>query len=84
MVSVSPTACVVAGGVAANQSLKAALAQVAHAQGLPLVVPPPALCTDNAVMVAWAGLERFHLGLTDGLEIEPKARWPLVELARRT
>lgn len=71
------TACVVAGGVAANQAIKGALTQVAAAHGLPLVVPPPALCTDNAVMIAWAGLERFRLGARDGLSYEPRARWPL-------
>lgn len=76
----NPTACVVAGGVAANQALKAALTEVASRHGLPLVVPPPALCTDNAVMIAWAGIERFRLGLTDPLDIEPKARWPLASL----
>lgn len=71
------TACVVAGGVAANQAIKHALTQVAEAHGLPLVVPPPALCTDNAVMIAWAGLERFRLGARDALDYEPRARWPL-------
>jgi N6-L-threonylcarbamoyladenine synthase len=68
---------VVAGGVAANQNLRGALAEVAIRAGYSLHVPPPALCTDNAAMVAWAGAERWMLGLTDGLDLEARARWPL-------
>lgn len=71
------TACVVAGGVAANQAIRHALTETAGGFGLPLIVPPPALCTDNAVMIAWAGLERFRLGMRDSLAFEPRARWPL-------
>ena len=74
------TALAVAGGVAANQALRGALAEVAHKHGLPLVVAPPALCTDNAAMIAWAGMERLMLGKTDSLATEPRARWPLAEL----
>jgi N6-L-threonylcarbamoyladenine synthase len=43
-------------------------------------VPPPALCTDNGVMIAWAGIERLQLGLTDDLNFAPRPRWPLAEL----
>ncbi len=68
---------VVAGGVAANKALRAALTNVAGQEGYALHVPPPALCTDNAAMVAWAGAERWLLGLTDGLDFEARARWPL-------
>jgi N6-L-threonylcarbamoyladenine synthase len=68
---------VVAGGVAANQTLRAALAASAADAGYALHVPPPALCTDNAAMVAWTGAERFVRGWTDGLDIEARARWPL-------
>ncbi|MFZ4125307.1 MAG: tRNA (adenosine(37)-N6)-threonylcarbamoyltransferase complex transferase subunit TsaD [Rickettsiales bacterium] len=71
---------VVAGGVAANQYLRGRIAQTLAPHGVTLHVPPMALCTDNAVMVAWAGVERFALGLFDGLDTEPKARWPLVSL----
>jgi N6-L-threonylcarbamoyladenine synthase len=71
------SALVVAGGVAANAYLRACLARLADELDLRLVVPPPALCTDNGVMVAWAGLERLALGLTDDLAVPARARWPL-------
>ncbi|MBI3513608.1 MAG: tRNA (adenosine(37)-N6)-threonylcarbamoyltransferase complex transferase subunit TsaD [Proteobacteria bacterium] len=71
------TTLVVAGGVAANQTLRARLAAVAASDGMTLVAPPPALCTDNAAMIAWAGIERLRLGLTDGLDFAPRPRWPL-------
>ncbi len=68
---------VVAGGVAANGEIRAALDGVARAEGLELALPPPALCTDNGAMVAWAGLERMRLGQWDGLDFAPRPRWPL-------
>jgi N6-L-threonylcarbamoyladenine synthase len=74
------TAMAVAGGVAANQAIGARLRSMAEREGLPLVVAPPALCTDNAVMIAWAGAERYAMGRFDGLDTEPRARWPLAEL----
>jgi N6-L-threonylcarbamoyladenine synthase len=74
------TAVVVAGGVAANGAVRAALAGVAAKAGLPMVAPPIRLCTDNAVMVAWAGIERLRAGLNDGLDHAPRPRWPLQEL----
>ncbi len=73
---------VVAGGVAANAAVRAALQAVAAARGLDLVAPPIRLCTDNAVMVAWAGIERLRLGLTDPLDIAPRPRWPLQDLSQ--
>ena len=72
---------VVAGGVAANQAVRAALVHAAAAQGFQLLAPPIRLCTDNAVMVAWAGLERLRLGLVDGIDFAPRPRWPLEVLA---
>ena len=71
------TTLVVAGGVAANTALRAALAETAARQGFALIVPPVKLCTDNGAMVAWAGLERLRLGLTDGLDFAARPRWPL-------
>jgi N6-L-threonylcarbamoyladenine synthase len=71
-------AFVVAGGVAANQALKAALSAAAVDQGFRLEVAPPALCTDNAAMVAWAGIEMIGAGRAgDPLDLSPRARWPL-------
>jgi len=75
------TGIVVAGGVAANQAVRAALAGVAGMAGVPMLAPPLRLCTDNAVMVAWAGIERLRAGLTDPLGHNPRPRWPLAELA---
>src|ERR1043166_1007404 len=72
-----PTALVVAGGVAVNQSIRRALNRVATGEGTVLVAPPPELCTDNGAMIAWAGCERLALGLTDTLDVAPRARWAL-------
>jgi len=74
------TALVVAGGVAANAGVRAALAGVAEAAGIPMVAPPIRLCTDNAVMVAWAGIERLRLGWQDPVGHAPRPRWPLSEM----
>src|SRR5437879_4834663 len=75
-----PTALVAAGGVAANQAIRQVLQQVASEGGTALVVPPPALCSDNGAMIAWAGAERLALGLTDMLEARPHARWLLSDV----
>ncbi len=72
---------VVAGGVAANRSLRGRLENVAELAGSRLAAPPPALCTDNAAMIAWAGVERLGLGLIDGLDFAARPRWPLESLS---
>ncbi len=75
------TSWVLAGGVAANHYLRGVVEAAIAPYGLPLYAPPPRLCTDNAVMIAWAGVERFRLGQADDLTAEPRARWPLVALS---
>jgi N6-L-threonylcarbamoyladenine synthase len=78
----APSALVAAGGVAANQAIRGALEGVAARARTRLIVPPPALCTDNGAMIAWAGAERLAAGLTDTLEAPPRARWLLDAEAR--
>ena len=80
------TCLVVAGGVAANQTVRSELARVAAEAGLPMVCPPIRLCTDNGIMVAWAGMQRLRLGLAEpplapnddvDLHVEVRPRWPI-------
>ena len=68
---------VAAGGVAANQAIRAALDATAKRHGFSLSLAPPGLCTDNGAMIAWAGVERLALDLTDDFACPPRARWPL-------
>ena len=77
------TALVVAGGVAANAAVRGALETLAGTHGLRFVAPPLWLCTDNAAMIAWAGVERFAAGLTDPLDAPARARWPLDPTAEK-
>lgn len=67
----------VAGGVAANATIRAGLDAVARQAGVAFVAPPLALCTDNGAMIAWAGIERFRLGHRDGMDLAARPRWPL-------
>ena len=78
-----PTALVAAGGVASNEAVRRALVRLAGESGLKLVLPPAALCTDNGAMIAWAGIERLSLGLTDDLTVAARPRWPLDPSAER-
>ena len=71
------TALVVAGGVAANMSIRRALEHLAKVNGLRFIAPPLWLCTDNAAMIGWAGAERHAAGLFDTLDFEARPRWPL-------
>ena len=71
------TALAVAGGVAANGALRARLTAVADAAGVPCVAPPLRLGTDNAAMIAFAGLEAFRAGHRDGMDLSARPRWPL-------
>ena len=73
----APSALVAAGGVAANQAIRTALQDVASRAQSTLIIPPPALCTDNGAMIAWAGAERLALGMIDTMDAPPRARWLL-------
>jgi N6-L-threonylcarbamoyladenine synthase len=75
------SAFVAAGGVAANKALRTILRAVADRHGFHLVVPPPRLCSDNAVMIAWAAAERLARGLADPLDFAARPRWPLDQLS---
>ena len=75
--SAASPALVLAGGVASNGAIREALAGLASREGFQTKIPPPRLCTDNAAMVAWTGVEHGQLGLFDGMGVSPKARWPL-------
>ncbi|MFT6458738.1 tRNA (adenosine(37)-N6)-threonylcarbamoyltransferase complex transferase subunit TsaD [Pseudophaeobacter arcticus] len=67
----------VAGGVAANTAIRASLETVCDELNTSFTAPPLALCTDNAAMIAYAGLERFRAGARDGMDLTARPRWPL-------
>jgi N6-L-threonylcarbamoyladenine synthase len=70
-------ALAVAGGVAANTLIRAVLETVCHTAGVRFLAPPLRLCTDNAAMIAWAGIERYRNGARDGMDLLARPRWPL-------
>ena len=71
----------VAGGVSANMQIRGALEIVSRAAGVQFLAPPLRLCTDNAAMIAWAGIERFRAGHCDDMTLEARPRWPLDQAA---
>ncbi|SPF79099.1 tRNA N6-adenosine threonylcarbamoyltransferase [Aliiroseovarius pelagivivens] len=71
----------VAGGVAANMSIRGALETVCAQHDTAFLAPPLALCTDNAAMIAWAGIERFRAGHQDDMSLQARPRWPLDQRA---
>ncbi len=75
--NVATPTLVVAGGVSANKAIRTRLTQTASQCGMSLYAPPLSLCGDNAAMIAWAGIERLRLGLTDPLDFKARPRWPL-------
>ena len=68
---------VIAGGVASNLSIRKNLTELAKKNKFNPVFPPKNLCSDNAAMIAWAGIERYKINLIDNLQFPSKARWPL-------
>jgi N6-L-threonylcarbamoyladenine synthase len=80
----APNALVIAGGVAANGAIRETLARFCAQAGLRLVAPPQNLCTDNGAMIAWAGIERLRLDLTDNLGVAARPRWPLDPTVERS
>ena len=74
---------VVGGGVAANSAVRQMLDQLAIKHKMRFSAPPVRLCTDNGVMIAWAGLQRLNAGLTDSFDFKARPRWPLEELAKK-
>jgi N6-L-threonylcarbamoyladenine synthase len=76
-----PSALVVAGGVAANQAIRARLQSLCDEAGISFIAPPPALCTDNGAMIAWAGAERLAAGRAPDPDLPARPRWPLDEAA---
>ena len=77
----APRVLVVSGGVAANIELRRSLNEAVAKEGYRLVVPPIALCTDNAAMIAWTGAERLAAGLAAGFEAPARPRWPLDQIS---
>ena len=68
---------VIAGGVASNLSIRENLTKLSKEKKFNYIFPPKNLCTDNAAMIAWAGIERYKINLVNNLEFASRARWPL-------
>ena len=68
---------VIAGGGAANLKIRENLQNLSKEKKFYPIFPPINLCSDNAAMIAWAGIERYKMKLIDNLDFPSKARWPL-------
>lgn len=77
------THLVTAGGVAANEKIRHTLQECATKKDVLFLAPPAKLCTDNAAMIAWAGIEKMRMGLRDSLNFSPRPRWPLEDLSQQ-
>lgn len=80
VIDAAPKTLVVAGGVAKNSAIRAAMEELAHQHNIVFAAPPMNLCTDNGAMIAWAGLENYRIGKFVTEPIAPRPRWPLTEL----
>ena len=80
VMAIRPKTLVVAGGVAKNSAIRAAMEKLAHEHNMIFAAPPMSLCTDNGAMIAWAGIENYNLGNIVRKPIAPRPRWPLTEL----
>lgn len=80
VIAAAPKTLVVAGGVAKNSAIRAAMEHLASSHGLVFAAPPMNLCTDNGAMIAWAGIENYRLGRVVHEPVAPRPRWPLTEL----
>jgi len=80
VMTAKPNALVVAGGVAKNSAIRAALEKMATENNMQYGAPPLSLCTDNGAMIAWAGIENYKLGRVVTEPVAPRPRWPLTEL----
>ena len=76
----NPKTLVVAGGVAKNSAIRAAMEKLANKHNMIFAAPPLNLCTDNGAMIAWAGIENWRAGKTVYEPIAPRPRWPLTEM----
>lgn len=80
VIAAAPKTLVVAGGVAKNTAIRAAMEKLAADKDMTFAAPPLNLCTDNGAMIAWAGLENYLLGKVVTEPVAPRPRWPLTEL----
>ena len=78
--SAKPKTLVVAGGVAKNSAVRAAMEKLAADNNMIFAAPPMSLCTDNGAMIAWAGIENWRVGNIVREPVAPRPRWPLTEL----